>query len=77
MYKNTHDHEQRRTTTRAPSPVRELVSKYVNCNLTETQIKNLLVVDCPSTSIPTNQLSNLINYIYYLFTVICSCSVLW
>ncbi|CAF4399431.1 unnamed protein product [Rotaria sp. Silwood2] len=62
MYKNTHDHEQRRTTTRAPSPVRELVSKYVNCNLTETQIKNLLVVDCPSTSIPRNQLSNLINY---------------
>ncbi|CAF5050919.1 unnamed protein product, partial [Rotaria magnacalcarata] len=62
MYKNVHCHEQRNTTTRAPSPVRELVSNYVQCNLTEVQIKNLLFVNDPTASMPTNQLSNLINY---------------
>ncbi|CAF3037820.1 unnamed protein product [Rotaria socialis] len=62
MYKNVHCHEQRNTTTRAPSPVRELVSNYVQCNLTEVQIKSLLFVNDPTTSMPTNQLSNLINY---------------
>ena len=62
MYKGTHDHEQRNTTTRASSPVREYVSKYVNSNLTETQIKSLLKIDCLTASISPNQLSNLINY---------------
>ena len=62
MYKGTHDHEQRNTTTRASPPVREYVSKYVNFNLTETQIKSLLKIDCPTASISPNQLSNLINY---------------
>ena len=62
MYKGTHGHEQRNTTTRASSPVREYVSKYVNFNLTETQIKSLLKIDCPTASISPNQLSNLINY---------------
>ncbi|CAF5161200.1 unnamed protein product [Rotaria magnacalcarata] len=62
MYKNVHCHEQCNTTTRAPSPVRELVSNYVQCNLTEVQIKNLLFVNDSTASMPTNQLSNLINY---------------
>ena len=62
MYKGTHDHEQRNTITRASSPVHKYVSKYVNFNLTETQIKSLLKIDCPTASISPNQLSNLINY---------------
>ena len=55
MYKGTHDHEQRNATTRASSPVREYLSKYVNSNLTETQIKSLLKIDCPTASILPNQ----------------------
>ena len=42
--------------------MREYVSKYVNSNRTETQIKSLLKIDCPTVSISPNQLSNLINY---------------
>ncbi|CAF1388913.1 unnamed protein product [Rotaria magnacalcarata] len=49
MYKNAHCHEPRNTTTRAPSPVRELASNYVQWNLTEVQIKNLLLVNDPTS----------------------------
>ena len=62
MHKGTHDHEQRNTTTRASSSAREYVSKYMDSNLTETQIKSLLKIDCPTASISPNQSSNLINY---------------
>ncbi|CAF1598591.1 unnamed protein product [Rotaria magnacalcarata] len=62
MYKNAYCYEQRNTTTRAPSPLLELVSNYVQCNLTEAQIKNLLFVNRLTASILTNQLSDLINY---------------
>ena len=42
--------------------MREYISKYVNFNLTETQIKSLLKIDCSTASISPKQLSNLINY---------------
>ena len=53
MYKNAHCHEQRHAKTRAVSSVREPVSKYVKCDLTETQISNLLPADYPAALIET------------------------
>jgi hypothetical protein len=38
--KNTHYHEIRHTTSRWPSPVRHSFANYVECNLTQGQIKN-------------------------------------
>ena len=61
MYKNAHGHKQRNTKTGTASPVPELVSKYVKCNLTNTQISDLLSVNYPTASMATNQLSTLIN----------------
>ena len=54
MYKNVHGHEQRNTKTGTASPVLELVSKYVECNLTNTQISHLLSVNYPTASMATN-----------------------
>ena len=45
MYKNSRCHQHRNPTTRESSPVREMVSKFVDCNLTQNQIKNLLTID--------------------------------
>ena len=62
MYKNAHCHQQRNVTGCLPSPVRESVTKYVTCQLTQGQIKNALSIDYPNIPLPSNQLINLINY---------------
>ena len=49
MYKNSHYHQHHNPTTRASSSVREMVSKFVHCKLTQNQIKNLLAIDATAS----------------------------
>jgi hypothetical protein len=64
MSRNTHQHEEneRNPTTRLPSPVRQSVSNYVKCGLTETQIKKSLAINHTQTSIDEIKLHSLITY---------------
>ena len=64
MSRNTHEHHQkeRNPTTRLPSPLRQTVSKYVLCGLSQSQIKLSLVQDYPNSPIHYTKLVNLINY---------------
>lgn len=64
MSRNIHQHQQeeRNPTTRLPSPVRQSVSKYVKCGLSQRQIKSTLIFDYPSSPVNETKLINLINY---------------
>ena len=62
--RNTHEHHQkeRNPITRLSSPLRQTVSKYVHCGLSQSQIKLSLVKDYPNPSIQYTKLINLIHY---------------
>ncbi|CAF2088742.1 unnamed protein product [Rotaria magnacalcarata] len=47
MSKNEHEHEQneQNATTRLPSPIREPISTYVKCGLSQSQIKASLIIN--------------------------------
>ncbi|CAM4845378.1 unnamed protein product, partial [Rotaria magnacalcarata] len=47
MSKNEHEHEQneQNATTRLPSPIREPISAYVKCGLSQSQIKASLIIN--------------------------------
>ncbi|CAM4975026.1 unnamed protein product, partial [Rotaria socialis] len=64
MSKNEHEHEQneRNTTTRLPSPIRESISNYVKCGLSQPQIKASLILNYPQSPIDQVKLSNKIVY---------------
>ncbi|CAF3910915.1 unnamed protein product [Rotaria sp. Silwood2] len=64
MSRNTHQHEEneRNPTTRLPSPVRQCVSNYVKCGLTETQIKKTVTINYSQASVDETKLHNLITY---------------
>lgn len=64
MSKNAHEHreEEKNPTTRLPSPLRESVSKYIQCGLSEPQITAALQRDHPQSSPARSQLKNLVNY---------------
>ncbi|CAF1132710.1 unnamed protein product [Didymodactylos carnosus] len=51
MFKDAHNHGDRNQTSRAPSPVRQSVSKYVGIGLTEAQIRSSVSIDHPSTPV--------------------------
>jgi hypothetical protein len=58
--RNTHQHQQeeRNSTTRLPSPIRQSVSKYVHCGLNQHQIKLSLMQDHPASQIHETKLIN-------------------
>ena len=61
-FKNSHYHDYWNSTSRLLSPVRESVAKYVKCNLTQSQIKATIAMDYPQSSLPIEQLTNLVIY---------------
>ncbi|CAM4830437.1 unnamed protein product [Rotaria magnacalcarata] len=45
MSKNEHEQIERNATTRLPSPIRESISTYVKCGLSQSQIKASLIIN--------------------------------
>ncbi|CAF5149066.1 unnamed protein product, partial [Rotaria magnacalcarata] len=45
MSKNEHEQNERNSTTRLPSPIRESISNYVKCGLLQPQIKASLIIN--------------------------------
>ena len=60
MYRNAHTHEYRAETSRLPSPIRKTMSKYVHVGLGESQIRALLELEHPDTSVPATKLTALV-----------------
>jgi hypothetical protein len=62
MYRNSHQHREneRKRTTRLSSPIRKIVSNYIKCGLSQSQIKSLIIN--PERLINEAKLNNLILY---------------
>ncbi|CAF1646761.1 unnamed protein product [Rotaria magnacalcarata] len=62
MSKTEHEQNERNATTRLPSPIRESISTYGKCGLSQSQIKASLIINYPQSPIDQVKLSNKIVY---------------
>ncbi|CAF0962143.1 unnamed protein product [Didymodactylos carnosus] len=56
-----HNHDNRASSTRAPSPVRDIVKKSVAAELTQSQTRRAIQNECTS-DVPSTQISSLLKY---------------